>query len=229
MSTPGFLKDGIDFDQLLFPYLQNNGIEITDPQELAVAINLMKHVIGDSYRYDQGFASTIHGRFQMIFNSTLQEAHIFAVAKQLGMNIGKRSDSTWLLSDTYEKGTDFYCEDLQIEAKVYKNWSNMLWYAEQGSNDSTVFHDADYVLCYLIDLPFPEELSDFDCLQARTSSVGTTHWYWLKRINGKYVVYFNEELYTNTYSALAKVLPICKCRLYSDKLSIFRDTNAMFK
>ena len=227
MSTPGFLINGIDFYQLLCAYVQSN-IEITDPQELALIIDLMKHVIGNSYGYKNDFASTIYGRFQMIFNSTIQEAHIFAIAKKYGMDLCKRSDSKWLLSDTHEIGTDFYYKDLQIEAKVYKNLNNMLSYAEQGSINPTVFHNADYVLCYLIDRPWPEELMAFEDMQEFTKRVGTSHWYWLRRINGQYVLHFNEDLYTNTHKALSPTLPICKCRQTSDKFSISLDTNLMF-
>lgn len=229
MSTPGFLTNGIDFYQLLSAYAQDNKycIEITSLQELEMVINLMKRVIGSSYGYKSDFASTIPGRFQMIFNSALQEAHVYAIAKKLGVKLCKRSDSTWLLDDTYEEGTDFYYKDTQIEAKVYKNWTNMLYYAKQGSIDPTVFHNADYVLCYLIEKPWPEELLALTDADTFAKKFGTAHWYWLKRINGKYVVYLNDDLYTDTYKSLSPLIPICKCRLTSDKLSICLDTNAI--
>lgn len=230
MATPGFLKDGIDFYTLLCAYAQDGRyrIETTDLTECTTAIDLMKHVIGDSYGYHTGFASTVPGRFQMIFNSTIQEAHIFATARSCGMELCKRSNSTWLLDGSAESGTDFYYNDIQIEAKVYKNWSNMLSYAEQGSADPTVFHNADYVLCYLIERPWPEELMKLDCTKELVKTVGTAHWYWLKKIDGQYVVYFNDDLYDNTYRALSPIIPICKCRLTQDKLSVLLDTNAMY-
>ena len=202
MATPGFLENGIDFEQLVLYYLANNCyLEITDSKEVDLVIRLMKHVIGDSYGCKTDFASTIHGRFQIIFNSTLEEL----ITEKAGLI--KRSNAVWLLTDSYEKGTDFQSNNgKQIEAKVYINWYSMLDYAKKGSTDYTVFHGADYVLCYLI------------------NSYSSKHWYWLKKINNVYDVYYEEELNGLTTECLPSSISICYCRLREDRLIIGKNT-----
>ena len=225
LATPGFLKDGIDFEQLVKYCIANDcrRIEITDQMEVNLLVKLMERVIGHSYKYNEGFASTINGRSQMIFNSTMQELAIQAVEQQFGLI--KRSNAVWLLSDSYERGTDFYSvNNKQIEAKVYKTWSNMLIYADIGSKDHTVFHDADYVLCYLIDRP---EKAKLETSPEILQYVGQKHWYWLKRIDGKYVVYFDKDLYGLTYYLLPQILPVCYCKVYKDKIIFDRNTFAI--
>jgi hypothetical protein len=201
LSTSGFLSNGIDFKLLVKHYLANNCyIEITDPAEVKLAIALMEHVIGTSYEYNEegSFAQTIHGRFQLIFNSTLQEM----VAEENGGLI-KRSNAVWLLEGSYESGTDFRSSNnSQIETKVYKNEASMQKYAKKGSEVYTVFHGAEYVLCYLID------------------SYELKHWYWLKKINGIYSVYSNTELDQLTSECLPTTLPVCYCKLKDNKLII---------
>lgn len=205
MSTPGFLKNGIDFEQLVKHYLANGCyITITDPAEIKLAIDLMQHIIDTSYGYDDegSFASTIHGRFQMIFNSTLQEM----LVRERGGLI-KRSNAIWLLEDHYEKGADFKSNNnVDIETKVYKNVDSMKAYAKKGSTVYTVFHGAGYVLCYLID------------------SFESQHWYWLKNINGTYTVYTDEALASLTSECLPEALPVCYCKLSDTKLVIGRNT-----
>lgn len=205
MATPGFLENGIDFEQLVLHYLANNHyVEITDPKELTLAIKLMEHVIGTSIGYKEDpekLKAAIQRRFQMIFNSTQEELTSEAAG------LIKRSNAVWLLTGSYEKGTDFQsCNGKQIEAKVYYDWNNMLEYAEKGSVDYTVFHGADYVLCYLI------------------NRYDSKHWYWLKKINNVYNVYYEEELNSLTTECLPSVIPICYCRLREDKLVIGKNT-----
>ena len=205
MSTPGFLKNGIDFEQLVKHYLANNCyIVITDQTEVKLATALMQHVIDTSYGYDGegSFALTLHGRFQMIFNSTLQEI----IIREIGGLI-KRSNAIWLLEGTYEEGTDFRSDNnVKIEAKVYKNIDSMKAYAKKGSKDYTVFHGAEYVLCYLID------------------SHEGKHWHWLKKINGIYTIYTDETLTNLTSECLPEVLPVCYCKLSDTKLVIGKNT-----
>ena len=205
MVTPGFLENGINLIPLVRYYLDNNCyIEITDPAEVHLVRKLMQHIIGSSYGYSgdsNDFARTEHGRFQMIFNSTLQEM----VAEAAGLI--KRSSAVWLLTDSYERGTDFQSTNgKQIETKVYKNIASMNSYAKKGSTEYTVFHGADYVLCYLID------------------SYESKHWYWLKKINGVYSVYHNEELDKLTNECIQKVMPVCCCRQRDDKFIISKNT-----
>jgi hypothetical protein len=204
LATPGFLENGIDFEQLVYYYLTNNyRIEITDPAEVKLATALMEHIINTSHGYDEdSFAKTIHGRFQMIFNSTLQEI----VAREKG-GLTKLSNAVWLLDGSYEKGTDFRSsEGIEIETKVYKNVTSMNNYAKKGSVEYTVFHGAEYVLCYLID------------------SHEGKHWYWLKKVSGVYSIYSNEELYKLTSECLPKAISICYCKLRDNKFVIGKNT-----
>ena len=211
MATPGFLDNGIDFDQLTAHYLKNNCyVEITDPAEVSLAIKLMEHVIGTSFGYAEDstdFSATVHGRFQMIFNSTLEESNM----EKTGLF--KRSNAVWLLTGSYEPGTDFVSDNgKQIEAKVYKNFGSMLKYAKKGSLDYTVFHGAEYVLCYLIDSYQLDSSSKFK------------HWYWLKKINNVYEVYYEEDLNSLTAECLPYSIPVCYCRIRDNKIIIGKNT-----
>lgn len=205
MATPGFLENGIDFEQLVLHYLANNcHIEITDPKEVAIATSLMEHVIGTSIKYKENpekLKEAIQRRFQMIFNSTQEEL----TSEKAGLI--KKSSAIWLLTGVYETGTDFRSDNgKQIEAKVYFDWNTMLEFAKKGSIDYTVFHGADYVLCYLI------------------NSYESRHWYWLKKINNVYSVYYEDELYALTDECLPATIPICYCRLRDNKLIIGKNT-----
>lgn len=202
MVTPGFLENGIDFAQLVLYYLANNCyLIIADPKEVDLAIRLMEHVIGDSFGYRTDFASTVHGRFQMIFNSTLEEL----INEKAGLI--KQSNAVWLLTDSYEKGTDFRSNNgKQIESKVYQDWNRMLEFAKKGSIDYTVFHGADYVLCYLI------------------NSYESKHWYWLKKVNSIYIVHNDTELCAITSECLPASIPICYCKVKDNKLIIGKNT-----
>lgn len=205
MVTPGFLETGIDFEQLVNYYLNNNcRIEITDPAEVKLAVTLMEHVINTSHEYNEegSFARTIPGRFQMIFNSTLQEI----ITREKG-GLTKLSNAVWLLDGSYEKGSDFRSSNgVEIETKVYKNEASMKKYAKKGSVEYTVFHGAEYVLCYLID------------------SFDDKHWYWLKKINNVYDVYANEELDQLTSTCLPAAISICYCKLRDNKFIIGKNT-----
>jgi hypothetical protein len=201
LSTPGFLNNGINFEPLIDHYIANGyKVVISDPAEIRLVMALMDHVINTSYEYNEedSFAKTRHGRFQMIFNSSLEEL----IMKRYGKLI-KKSGIVWLLNGSYEKGTDFQSNNnVKIEAKVYKNETSMLKYAKKGSTEFTVFHGAEYVLCYLID------------------SCEGKHWYWLRKINGIYTIYNNKELEDITDECLPSSIPICYCKLTDDALII---------
>jgi hypothetical protein len=164
----------------------------------------MEHVIGTSVGYQEDkekIKEAIQRRFQMIVNSTQEEL----IAEKVGLI--KRSSAIWTLAGSYEGGTDFRSDNgKQIEAKVYFDQNNMLEFAEKGSYDYTVFHGADYVLCYLI------------------NSYDSRHWYWLKKINGIYDVYYEEELYSITDECLPSSIPICYCRVRDDGIIIAKNT-----
>ena len=216
MATPGFLDNGIDFEQLIIYYLDSSKynkdnkcyIEITEHTEVNLIKNLAKHVIDTSIGYNDDnttFASTVHGRFQMIFNAMLEEAY----AQKAGLL--KRSDAIWRLSSSYQTGADFQSDNgKQIEAKVYKDWLSMQRYTEKGSNERTVFHGADYVLCYLIDSHEVDE------------NLNQKHWYWLKKTSNTYVVDNNTELCNITYECLPTRLPVCSCKLTDDNKFIIK-------
>lgn len=205
MSTPGFLNNGIDFEQLMDYYVANNcKVEITDPNEVNLVITLMENVINTSYAYNEedSFAKTRHGRFQMIFNSTLGEVTVARCCSLI-----KQSSAVWLLDGSYEKGTDFKSiEGVEIEAKVYKDINSMNFYAKKGSVEYTVFHGAEYVLCYLI------------------NSYEGTHWYWLKKTNGVYSIYNDGGLAALTSERLPSAMPICYCKLIDNKFIIGKNT-----
>lgn len=211
MSTPGFLEKGIDFEQLIYHYEANNyNFTITDPTEVNLATDLMIHVINSSFGYDTGFASTVPGRIQMIFNSTLQELTL----EKIGLS--KQSNAVWLLDGKYERGTDFKLSDgTGIEAKVYRDKDSMLKAAREGTLDYKVFHGADYVICYLIngevtitaEYPFRE----------------VQHWFWLKKVNGEYVEYSDSELTELINKKLPTALPVCRCMISDDKIIICKN------
>ncbi len=207
MKTAGFMQNGIDFAQLMEQYKNNNCyLEITDPEEVALATNLMQHVIDTSRGYQDNFSKTIDGRFQIICNSAMQEA----ILKTKGFF--QRSNAFWALDGSYERGTDFRSTNgKQIEAKVYKNQERMLNAAKKGSKDYTVFHGADYVCVYLID--------SFECIDQEPK-----HWYWLKKIDGEYVVYNDNKLNELTYDCLPKTIPICYCKVRDNKFIIGKNT-----
>lgn len=205
MATPGFLNNGIDFEQLFDYYVANNyKVEIVDPTEVNLAMELMEHVISSSYEYNEedSFAKTKHGRFQMILNSTMGEVIIDRYSSLI-----KKSGAVWLLGGSYEKGTDFISEEnVEIEAKVYKNINNLNFYAKKGSMEYTVFHGAEYVLCYLID------------------GHEGKHWHWLKKTDGVYTIYNNDALEELTSKRLPQTIPICYCKIKDNKLIISKNT-----
>ena len=205
MATPGFLNNGIDFELLVDHYIANGyKLEITDPAEVRLVIALMEHVINTSYEYNEenSFAKTVHGRFQMIFNSVLEEL----IIRRYG-GLLKKSDAIWLLEGSYEKGADFRSsQNAEIEAKVYKNEASMKKYAKKGSVEYTVFHGAEYILCYLIE------------------SCEGKHWYWLKKIDSTYSIYSNEELEQLTSDCLPATIPICYCKSVDNKFIVGKNT-----
>lgn len=212
MNTPGFTESGIDFEQLVHCYITSNyNIEITDPTKIKLAKDLMAHVINASYGYNDSFSSSLHGRFQMIFNSTLEEL----VLEKAGFT--KRSNAIWSLDSKYETGTDFLADNgAKIEAKVYKAKSSMLKAAEAGTLDYKVFHGADYVICYLID-------GEVEIL-AEEPFRKVKHWFWLKKINDEYIEYNDSELLQLTEECLPKTIPICRCIFYEDNITISENT-----
>lgn len=210
MNTLGFLKNGIDFAQLVHQYLNNNCIlEITDPAKVQFAKDLMDHVIKSSYGY--GSCNSSQLRFQMIFNSTMEELE----AEKAGLI--KSSSAIWQIDGKYEVGTDFLSKNgAKIETKVYLSENSMLAAAEAGSLNYKVFHGADYVLCYLIEGKVE--------ITSKAPFRKIKHWLWLKKIDGKYSIYEEPELMEVTAECLPKAIPICHCTFCDDKIIISKNT-----
>lgn len=205
MVTPGFLENGIDFDQLTDYYIANSCyVEVINPIEIKVATTLTENVINNSYGYqeDESFAKNDNIRLQMIFNSMLWEKIV-----KRNSSLIRKSSAVWLVDGSYEKGTDFQStEGVDIEAKVYKDINRMNFYAKKGSVDYTVFHGAEYVLCYLI------------------NSHENKHVYWLKKTNGIYHIYNDEGLEDLTSKHLPTVIPVCYCKIRDDKIIFGKNT-----
>lgn len=205
MTTPGFLENGIDFDQLTDYYVTNNcRVDIVNQIEVKVATTLTESVINNSHGYqeEESSAKKLNVRLQMIFNSMLWEK----IVKRCSSLI-RKSGAVWLVGGSYEKGTDFQSTDgVDIEAKVYKDINSMNFYAKKGSVDYTVFHGAEYVLCYLI------------------NSHENKHVYWLKKTNGIYHIYNDEGLEYLTSKRLPAVIPVCYCTIRPGKIIFGKNT-----
>ena len=205
MVTPGFLENGIDFDPLIDYYIANNcKVEIVNQPEVKVATALTEGVIKNSYGYqdEDSAVKSDNVRLQMIFNSMLWEKIVDSCTSLI-----RKSSAVWLLGGSYEKGTDFQsAEGVDIEAKVYKDIDSMNFYAKKGSVDYTVFHGAEYVLCYLI------------------TSYENKHVYWLKKTNGVYHIYNDEGLEDLTSKRLPVVIPICYCKIRDNKVIFGKNT-----
>ena len=74
------------------------------------------------------------------------------------------------------------------------------------SVEYTVFHGAEYVLCYLID------------------SYEGKHWHWLKKTNGVYSLYNDDGLEDLTSRRLPPAIPICYCKIRDNKIIISKNT-----
>jgi hypothetical protein len=205
LVTPGFLENGIDFDMLIDYYIANNyRVEVINQPEVKVAAALTESVINNSHGYQDGDSPVkqLNVRLQMIFNSMLWEKIV-----KICSSLIRKSSAVWLVGGSYEKGTDFQStEGVDIEAKVYKDINSMNFYAKKGSVDYTVFHGAEYVLCYLI------------------NSYKNKHVYWLKKTNGIYHIYNNEGLEDLTHKRLPATIPICYCKMNNDKVVFAKNT-----
>jgi len=205
LVTPGFLENGIDFDPLIDYYVANNYyVEVVNQSEVKVATALTESVINNSHGYqeEESSAKKPNVRLRMIFNSMLWEKIVKRVSSLI-----RKSSAVWLVGGSYEKGTDFQSTDgVDIEAKVYKDINSMNFYAKKGSVDYTVFHGAEYVLCYL------------------NNSQENKHVYWLKKTNGIYHIYNDEGLEYLTSKRLPQVIPVCYCTIRPDKIIFGKST-----
>ena len=210
MATPGFLDDRIDFEQLVKHYKANGCRLVITGNELQLARRIMRHVIDSTVgdRYNSDFARTEDGRFQIIFNSTMEEME----AEEAGLC--KRSSAIWSVNGQYEGGTDFLSTNgKKVEAKVYRDMDSALKAAKKGSVDYTVFHGAEYVLCYLI--------NSYELDKEKNKR---EHWFWLKKVNGVYSLCEDKNLRTVTERCLPATIPVCYCKLKEDHMIIDKNT-----
>jgi uncharacterized protein YkuJ len=116
------------------------------------------------------------------------------------LHLTRNSDSKWLFNGTYETGTDFTGQSgLKVEAKVYYSEESMAAKIEEANKgDKYIFHNADFVCCYLISTRRFIENCPY-------------HYQWLKRVNGKYEVYNDSKLDNLMRQSLPEKLPLCRC------------------
>ena len=195
-KTYGFDADALAKELFTKRYLRiyNNGSE----QILDAVKAVVQQVIDNSIQYKDESVKDTAKRFQIIINGNileiyLKEAEIFKLTRN--------SDSKWLFNGTYEVGADFTSEKgYGIEAKVYYSEESMTAKIEEANNGNKyIFHEADFVCCYLI-------------TTNRFIDEQPYHYQWLKRVNGSYVVYNDEKLDNKTKAALPEKLPLCRCR-----------------
>ena len=173
-------------------------IRNTSEERLLDALKtLVQKVIDDSIRYKDKDVTNPPKRFQIMVNGNILEIYLLA-ADVFGLI--RKSDSKWLITGTYESGTDFISQNgKNIEAKVYfseKSMTEKIEAANQG--DRYIFHDADVVCCYLINT-------------TRFIANKPYHYQWLKRIEGQYVLYNDESLDNLTQESMPERLPLCRC------------------
>jgi hypothetical protein len=69
---------------------------------------------------------------------------------------------------------------------------------EANNGNRYIFHDADFVCCYLI-------------TTKRFINSHPYHYQWLKRVNGKYEVYNDAKLDSLMRQEFPEKLPLCRC------------------
>lgn len=183
---------GFDADIVAEEFLKAGGYlriyNVDEEQVLSAVCDVVTHVINTSYQYSDESVKILTKRFQIIINGTILE--IFLENSKFAFL--RASDSKWLLNGTYDTGTDFVDSDgTKIEAKVYYSDETLQYKITAANNGNRyIFHDADYVCCYLIN---------------------ERKYQWLKRINGIYDRYDDKILNNLTTKFLPEQLPLCKC------------------
>ena len=186
---------GFDADTIAYEFIKTRHIRIHNDgseQVLTAIRNVIDYVINTSYAYQDESVKDPAKRFQIIINGNILEIYL----KHSAFDFIRISNSKWLINGSYDSGTDFVDDTgTKIEAKVYYSDESMhgkIFAANNGNR--YIFHDADYVCCYLIN---------------------ESRYQWLKRINGIYVEH-NDALFNNlTTKFLPKQLPLCKCKTNS--------------
>ena len=182
---------GFDADTIAYEFLKTGRVRIYNDgseQVLTAVRDIINYVINTSYAYNDEAVKDPAKRFQIIINGNILEIYL----KHSAFDFIRTSSSKWLINGSYDVGTDFVdSSGTKIEAKVYYSDASMrskMLAANDGNR--YIFHDADYVCCYLI-------------------SEGV--YQWLKRVDGIYVEH-NDALFTNlTTKFLPEQLPLCRC------------------
>jgi hypothetical protein len=202
-TAPWFLFNdetfGFDADKLVRSFWKNGRITIcnTESEQFLDAMkDLVQKIINDSISYQDESVKDSPKRLQIILNGNILEIFLEAAGLQLTRN----SDSKWLFNGTYETGADFTGQSgLGVEAKVYYSEESMTAKIEEANNGNRyIFHNADFVCCYLI-------------TTKRVIDNHPYHYQWLKRVNDKYEVYNDAKLDSLMRQKFPEKLPLCRC------------------
>ncbi len=194
-KTFGFDADIVakEFFEKRYIRIYNDGSE----QVFDAVRAIVQQVIDNSIQYKDELVKDTAKRFQIIINGNILE--IFLRDAEV-FKLTRNSDSKWLFNGTYEVGPDFTSEKgYGIEAKVYYSEESMNAKIEEANKGNRyIFHDADFVCCYLITTNRVMENRYF-------------HYQWLKRVNGIYQIYNDSKLDSMTKNTLPEKLPLCRC------------------
>lgn len=202
-TAPWFLFNdatfGFDADKLVQNFWEKGHITICNTgseQFLDAMKDLLQKIINDSISYQDESVKDLPKRLQIILNGNILEIFLEAAGLQLTRN----SDSKWLFNGTYETGADFIGQSGRgVEAKVYYSEESMTAKIEEANNGNRyIFHNADFVCCYLI-------------TTKRFIDNRPYHYQWLKRVNGKYEVYNYSKLDNLMRQKFPEKLPLCRC------------------
>jgi hypothetical protein len=203
-TTPWFLFNdetfGFDADKLVQDFWENGKLIIRNSESeliLDAMRDLLIKIVNTSVQYQDEKIKNPPMRFQIILNGTILE--IFLTKAEV-LHLIRNSDSKWLFNGTYETGTDFTGQSgRKIEAKVYRSEESMAAKIEEANNGNRyIFHDADFVCCFLI-------------TTKRFINNHPYHYQWLKRVNGKYEVYNDAKLDSLMRQEFPEKLPLCRC------------------
>lgn len=203
-TAPWFLFNdetfGFDADKLVRNLWKNGKLIICNSgseQILDAMRGLLIKIIDTSVQYQDDAVKDPPKRLQIILNGNILE--VFLEEAEV-LHLTRNSDSKWLFNGTYETGTDFTGQSgRKVEAKVYLSKESMTAKIEEANKGNRyIFHDADFVCCYLIDTQ-------------RFIKNCPYHYQWLKRVNGKYEVYNDSKLDNLMRQALPEKLPLCRC------------------
>ena len=192
---------GFDADKLFYELFEKGRLIIRNTGSelfLDAMRSLIQKIIKESVQYQDEAVKDPPKRLQIILNGNILEIYLkTAEALQLTRN----SDSKWLFNGTYEVGADFTSDNgYGVEAKVYYSEDSMTAKIEEANKGNRyIFHDADFVCCYLI-------------TTKRLINDSPYHYQWLQRVNGKYEIYNDEKLDRLTRTSLPEKLPLSRCK-----------------